>query len=174
MAILLELEKCQFAYHDLFPLVEYTLSWIAIVLAHWNNSPQIAMSPHSDTLFWFRANLSLLFLLNTACLAKKQQIPIWIMCRTQVHSSLSHLYGWLNFKINNKKCWSSNRVINWNIVESGVKHHKPKPKPDQNLWSTTLETSMLTITPPMQLDNQQVFKWLTNSESCVEHRYIVV
>jgi hypothetical protein len=34
------------------------------------------MSLHLDTLFWFRANQSLLFLLNAACLAEKQQIPI--------------------------------------------------------------------------------------------------
>jgi hypothetical protein len=34
------------------------------------------MSLHSDTLFWFRANPSLLFLRNAACLAEKQQIPI--------------------------------------------------------------------------------------------------
>ena len=34
------------------------------------------MSLHSDTLFWFRANQSLLFLLNDAFLAEKQQIPI--------------------------------------------------------------------------------------------------
>jgi hypothetical protein len=27
-----------------------------IVLAHWNNSPWIDMSPHSDTLFWFLVN----------------------------------------------------------------------------------------------------------------------
>jgi hypothetical protein len=26
------------------------LSWIIIVLDHWNNSPQIDMTPHSDTL----------------------------------------------------------------------------------------------------------------------------
>ena len=37
---------------------------------------RIDMSPHSDTLSWFRANQSLLFLLNVACLAEKQQIPI--------------------------------------------------------------------------------------------------
>jgi hypothetical protein len=37
-------------------------SWIFIVLIHWNNSPQIDMSPHSDTLSWFWANQSLLFL----------------------------------------------------------------------------------------------------------------
>jgi hypothetical protein len=34
------------------------------------------MSLHSDTLFWFRVYRSLLFLLNGACLAEKQQIPI--------------------------------------------------------------------------------------------------
>jgi hypothetical protein len=45
------------------------------VLAHWNNSPQVNLSPHSDILSWFRANQSLLFLLNVACLAEKQQIP---------------------------------------------------------------------------------------------------
>ena len=33
-----------------------TLSWIFIVLAYWNNSPRVDMSPHSDTLSWFRAN----------------------------------------------------------------------------------------------------------------------
>jgi hypothetical protein len=31
------------------------------------------MSSHSDTLFWFRANQSLLFRLNAACLAEKPQ-----------------------------------------------------------------------------------------------------
>ena len=51
-----------------------TLSWIFIVLAHWNNSQRIDMSSHSDTSSWFRDNQSLLFLLNAACLAEKQQI----------------------------------------------------------------------------------------------------
>jgi len=53
-----------------------TLRWIFIVLAHWNNSPRVDMSPYSDTLSWFRANQSLLFLLSAASLAEKQQIPI--------------------------------------------------------------------------------------------------
>ena len=57
----------------------YMLSWIFIVLAHWNNSLQVDMSLHSDTLFWFRANQSLFFLLNAACLAEKQEIPIFIV-----------------------------------------------------------------------------------------------
>ena len=46
------------------------LSWILLVLAHWNNSPRIDMSLHSNTL------LFLLFFRNAACLAEKQQIPI--------------------------------------------------------------------------------------------------
>jgi hypothetical protein len=37
----------------------------------------IDMSLHSDILSWFRANQSLLLLLNAACLAEKQQIPIF-------------------------------------------------------------------------------------------------
>ena len=36
----------------------------------------IDMSPHSDTLFWFWVNQSLLLLHNAECLAEKQQIPI--------------------------------------------------------------------------------------------------
>jgi hypothetical protein len=45
---------------------------------HWNNSPRIDMSLHSNTLSWFRANQSLLFLLNAACLAEQQHIPIFL------------------------------------------------------------------------------------------------
>ena len=37
------------------------------------------MSLYSDILFWFRANESLLFLVNAACLAEKQHIPIFII-----------------------------------------------------------------------------------------------
>jgi hypothetical protein len=37
---------------------------------------RVDMSLHSDTLLWFRANQYLLLLLNAACLAEKQQIPI--------------------------------------------------------------------------------------------------
>ena len=36
-----------------------TLSWILIVLVHWNNNRRIDISPHSDTLSWFWVNLSL-------------------------------------------------------------------------------------------------------------------
>ena len=37
------------------------------------------MSLNTDILFWFRVNQSVLFLLNDACLAEKQQIPIFIV-----------------------------------------------------------------------------------------------
>ena len=39
------------------------ISWILIVLAHWNNSLRVDMSLHPDTLFRFRANQCLLLLL---------------------------------------------------------------------------------------------------------------
>ena len=55
--------------------VTNTLSWIAIVLAHWNNRSRVEMS---DILYWFRTNQSLLFFLNAECLAEKQHIPgLW-------------------------------------------------------------------------------------------------
>ena len=59
--------------------------WVGffIVLAQWNNSPRIDMSPHSDTLSWLRVNQSLLFLLNAACLAEKQHIPILVFGLTR-------------------------------------------------------------------------------------------
>ena len=53
-----------------------THCWICIVLAHWNNNTRIDMSSHSDTLSCFHANQSLLSLLNTECLAEKQQMLI--------------------------------------------------------------------------------------------------
>jgi len=55
------------------------LTWIFIVLAHWNNSLWVDMSLHMDTLSWFQANQSLFVLLNAACLAQKQQIPILVI-----------------------------------------------------------------------------------------------
>ena len=52
-----------------------TLSWICIVYLT-ETSPQIEMLSSSDTLFWYQANQSLLFLLNAAFLAEKQQMQI--------------------------------------------------------------------------------------------------
>jgi len=58
-----------------------TPTWREQVNFQWINtdfySLRIDMSPHLDTLSWFPANQSLLFPLNAACLAEKQQlIPI--------------------------------------------------------------------------------------------------
>jgi hypothetical protein len=55
------------------------------MLDHWNNSHghQVEMLLHSDTLSWFRANQSLLLLLNDAYLAEKQQIPILVFGLTR-------------------------------------------------------------------------------------------
>ena len=53
-----------------------SLNCILIVLAHWKNSVRVDMLLHSDTLYWDCVNQSLLLVLNTACLAEKQQIQI--------------------------------------------------------------------------------------------------
>jgi len=49
-----------------------TLSWIFIVLAHWNNSLPVDMSFHLDTLSWFRANQYLILHLNTSCCINRE------------------------------------------------------------------------------------------------------
>jgi len=54
----------------------FTLSWIFIVLKHRNNSPQVNMSLHSDTISRIWVNRSLLLLLKALYLVKKHQIPI--------------------------------------------------------------------------------------------------
>ena len=51
-------------YHCKKKLIFNTLSWIFIVLALWNNSPQVDMSLYSEPSYWFRANQSLLFFLK--------------------------------------------------------------------------------------------------------------
>ena len=61
---------------DHFVLDQYAQLDFFIVLAHWNNSPRIDISPHQDALSWFWTNQSLLFPLNAACLAEQQQIIV--------------------------------------------------------------------------------------------------
>jgi hypothetical protein len=54
------------------------------------------MSPHSDTLSWFRVNHSLFFLLNAACLAEKQQIIFFIVfgfTRSGLEPMIHHTRG---------------------------------------------------------------------------------
>jgi hypothetical protein len=99
------------------------LSWTFIVLAHWNNSPWINMLPHSNTLSSFWANQSLLYLLNAACLAEKQQI---LILKSLILPD-----------------WDSNPRST--SLETSMLTITPLMNP----WSTSLETSMLTITPLM-------------------------
>ena len=49
------------------------LSWIFIVLAHWNNSPLVDMLLHSDTLLWFRACRHVASLWHITLIPLKQQ-----------------------------------------------------------------------------------------------------
>ena len=68
-----------------------TLSWMFIVITHWNNSSRIDISYISNILSWFRANQSLLFLLNAACLvARDTNFSLWFdLIGTRTHD-LSH------------------------------------------------------------------------------------
>jgi hypothetical protein len=50
-----------------------TLRWIFIVLVDWNNSLRVDILLHSNK---YRANQSMLLLLNAGFLEEKQQIPI--------------------------------------------------------------------------------------------------
>jgi hypothetical protein len=59
-----------------------TLSWIFIVLVHLDNSPWIDMSPHSDTLSWFRANQSLLFSLMLRAYRRSNRHPFYSLVWT--------------------------------------------------------------------------------------------
>jgi hypothetical protein len=151
-----------------------TLSLICIVLAHWNNSPQVYMSPHSYTLSWFQANQSLLFLLNAVCKAEKQQIPIlpslvWpdqgsnndlphsIRAQTQRSTTLdqgSNTMIYHSIRAQTQRSTTLDQGSNTTIyhTRSGLKHNDlPHSIRAQTQWSTTLEASMLTVTPTMQL-----------------------
>ena len=91
------------------------LSLILIVLVDWNNSPRVDILPLSDTLSWFQGNQCLLFPINAACLAEKQQIPIL-------------------------------QSLVW-------------PDRGSNPRFTTLEASMLTITPPMRFLTKRYYHY---------------
>ena len=76
------------------------LSLIFIVLAHWNNNRWVDMPHHSDTLFWFWANQSLLLLLKAVCLCEEAahtNFSLWFdPTNVRTHKSttfeVSHVY----------------------------------------------------------------------------------
>ena len=89
------------------------------MLAHWNNSPLVDKSPHSDTLYWFQANQTLLFLFNAACLAEKQHIPILVFGLAQAgleptiyHTRGEHANHYVTDAVISVICV---REIGWNV-----------------------------------------------------------
>ena len=72
-----------------------------VVLAHWNISSRIDMSLRTDTLFWYRANQSLFFLLNAAFIAKSNKYqfynslvwPDWGSNSRWKHINAFYMYG---------------------------------------------------------------------------------
>jgi hypothetical protein len=123
-----------------------TLSWIFIVLTYWNNSLWIDLSPHLDTLSWFWANQSLPFLLNAACLARSntyQFNSLWfdpIRTRTQdlPHSRRAH------YPLHQRCSVEPQIYLTWG---EHTNHYTTDVV--LNPRSTSLEESILTITPPM-------------------------
>ena len=72
-----------------------TLNWIFIVLAHWNNSPRVEMSLHSDTLFWFRANQSLLIVFRLLTyFVRLYNYEFWLSLCKIARSSVILLLPW--------------------------------------------------------------------------------
>jgi hypothetical protein len=92
-----------------------TLSWIFIVLAHWNNSPLAIMSLHSDTLFWFWANQSLL-------LSGEEQISIlWSLVTIGNRSIRRKPPIWPT--ASHWQTWSYNVVSSTTPCLSGIRTH---------------------------------------------------
>ena len=69
-----------------------TLRWIFIVLACCNNSQQVDRSLHSDTLSWFRANYSLLLLLNAAYIAANSNFIVLSLTRPWLKPTIYHTW----------------------------------------------------------------------------------
>ena len=66
-----------------------------IVLAHWKNSSQIYLMPHLDTLSWFWANQSLLFLLKTVLTreATNTNFIVFGLTRSGLKPTIYHTRG---------------------------------------------------------------------------------
>ena len=87
-------------------------------------SLQVDMSLLLDTLSWFRANQSVLFLLNAACLAKKQQIPIftWLGLEPTIYCTRGeHATQYTTDAVTiilNKRLWQNvdrNQNVDWQV-----------------------------------------------------------
>ena len=109
--------------------------WVGffIVHSHWNNSLQVDMSLHSDTLFWFLANQFLLFLLTAAWLSKKQHFIVFDLTPTvaQTHDpphsrrTITLWYGrgkayTINDSISTFFMWSIVSDTAWQITVTGA------------------------------------------------------
>ena len=69
------------------------LSWIFIVLDHWNNSLRVDMSLNSDTLSWFLANQSLLLFYKAVCLWKNSKYIVFGLTRLELEPTIHCIWG---------------------------------------------------------------------------------
>ena len=104
-----------------------------MVLARWNNSPWIDMSPHSWHIILIPSQPVFAFLLNAACLAQKQQIPILnrlTATRDKVYQLLAH-GRWFS---RGTPASSITKTGRHDIAESGIKHNN-QINQFYSLWS---------------------------------------
>jgi hypothetical protein len=109
-----------------------------IVLAHRNNRPRIDLSPHSDTLAWFRANL----LINATCLEEKQHI-VFGFIRSGLESTIYHTQGehanhyttdWVKINIESIAFHKQIQSMIWNRGgSSGRRTRRAPPKIGKNM-----------------------------------------
>jgi len=59
----------------------FNTKWAIVQLACWNNSLPVDMLLHLDTLYWFRANQSLLLLLRAAWLERSNKYTFYSLTR---------------------------------------------------------------------------------------------
>ena len=96
----------------------------------------IEITDRGWTCLWFLANQYLLFLLNTACLAEKQQIPMLLSLvgperdSRRAHKPLHHRYGFIKSRISCLRCGTSTYYVPIRGgFRGGVRGVRPSPPP---------------------------------------------
>jgi hypothetical protein len=95
--------------------------WIFIVLADWKNSPWADMSLHSDTSFWFRANQSLLFLLNAVCLTEKLRYECALFTYIRVITKLPNSEQSYKGKVKTYTILCTHSYLNFSVKHTALR-----------------------------------------------------
>ena len=137
------------------------LSWIFIVLAHWNNSPRIDMSPHSVTLSCMIPDQPVFSLSPYCCVLSREATNtnyiVFSLTRSGIEPTIYHTRR-PDQGLNPRSTTLDDPIRDWthdlphSTTRSGIEptiYHTRRPDQGLNPRSTTLDASMLTITLPM-------------------------